>query len=579
MLRLSIEQVELVDGLVLSRHAAGTGRVLAQAFPALTARLADRFGAFVEAALAQGRRLGFEHAVDLAGYAGLWCLWGAGFEDKPGFEWAREILADPARSPTLKVHQLRHRSREELTRRRAAGATGNGNAGGVGVAEFDAAVARVDAGVVALAAAQSVFEVETPWQPVRACDIGQIEMRIVEPAGRLEYRRNEAGWQRVPAVAPALPDLDLSHVDTALPAQLLLGHALRGGTAARVNLKIQMHAVCDPRVHAEVVHVDGVKRLAWQGRDAARLAVPVYAAPSEAASSAIAAQQPAAAQTIEVSSCGQRDAGAPFGAFVLALQVQPATQWLLQVQHPAWLPMAWPNADALPPPAAQVRLEADGAPRPAAASQQAWAGLQAAMRAGLARLHEAWGKALEGEAPRLDVQAAALMGQAGLAWGWQRGETGVAMHCEAVFDWVACAVDLTLAGEVVEGAARARIRAICQGRSEWRSSLKAHGEELAAALGAARCSWRFPIRLELDPLAGAGFATLALREPAAAAAAAIVGECGLRPRPDAIGWEWFFGLRVEPLALATTLADPLLGIAQQSRVLLPALTLVDWSAP
>ena len=258
--------------------------------------------------------------------------------------------------------------------------------------------------------------------------------------------------------------------------------------------------------------------------------------------------------------------------------MQPATQWLLQVQHPAWLPMTWPNADAVPPPAAQVRLEADGAPRPAAPSQKAWTGLQAAMRAGLARLHQAFGKALEGEAPRLDVQAAALMGQAGLAWGWQRGEAGVAMRVEAVFDWVACAIDLTLAGEMVQGAARARVRAVCQGRSEWRSSLDAQGDQLGAALAGARCSWRFPIRLELDPLAGPGFATLALRA-APEAPAAIVGECGLRPLAGAPGWEWFFGLRVEPLALATTLADPLLGATQQSRPLLPALTLVDWSAP
>ncbi|MEO6409386.1 MAG: hypothetical protein ABIO45_11630 [Burkholderiaceae bacterium] len=574
MLRLTIEQVELLDAFVQSRHASGIGSVLAQAFPALTARLADRFGAFVEAALTQGRRFGIEHPIDLAGYAGLWCVWGAGFEDKPGLEWAAEILADPSRPATLKVHQLRHRSREELARRSTAAAP----ASGMGAAEFDAAVARVDAGVAALADSQSVFEIETPWQPVRACDVGQIEMRIVEPAGRLEYRRTEAGWQRLPAVAPALPDLAWSHVDAPPPAQLLLGHALRGGSAARVNLKIQMHAVCDPRVHAEVVHVDGVKRLAWQGRDAARLAVPVYAAPAEAASRAIAAQQPAAHQTIAVASCGQRDAGASFGAFVLDMRVQPATQWLLQVQHPAWLPMVWPNADAVPPPGAQVRLEADGAARPAAPSQTAWAGLQAAMRAGLSKLHEAWGKALEGEAPRLEVQAAALMGQAGLAWGWQRGDTGVAMRCEAVFDWVACAIELTLSGEVVQGAARARIRVICQGRSEWRSSFVAQGDELAAALAGARCSWRYPIKVELDPLAGAGFATLTMRT-APEPAAAIVGECGLRPRADAIGWEWFFGLRVEPLALATTLADPLLGSTQQSRPLLPALTLVDWSAP
>ncbi len=575
MLRLSIEQIETLDALVLSRHAAGIGRVLAQTFPALTARLAERFDAFVEAALAQGRRLGIEHAVDLAGYAGLCCLWGAGFEDKPGFEWARDILADPARLPALKVHQLRHRSRDELARRSAGGAP----VGGVGVAEFDAAVVRVDAGAVALEAAQSVFEIETPWQPVRACDIGQLELRIVEPPGRLDYRHAEAGWQRVPASPPSLPDLSLSHVADAPPPQLLLGPALRGGNATRVNLVLKMQAVCDPRVHAEVVHVDGVKRLSWRGRDAARLAVPVYAAPAESASSAIAAQQPAEQQTIEVKSCGQRDAGAPFGAFVLALQVQPATQWLLQVQHPAWLPMSWPDAGAaLPPPAAQVRLEADGSLRPAAPSQKAWDGLQAALRTGLARLFEAWGKALEGEAPRLEVQAAALVGQAGIAWGWQRFDAGVAMRCEAVFDWIACVIDLTLAGEMVQDSARARVRAVCQGRSEWRSNLDAQGEALAAALTGARCAWRYPIRLELDPLAGPTFATLAL-DAVPDPPAAIVGECGLRPRAGAAGWEWFYGLRVEPLALATTLADPLLGSTRQRRALLPALTLVDWSAP
>ncbi|MEO7150836.1 MAG: hypothetical protein ABIX46_03855 [Burkholderiaceae bacterium] len=578
MLRLTIEQLEAIEALALSRHAVGTGRMLAQAFPALTARLADRFGAFVEAALAQGRRLGFEHAVDLAGYAGLWCLWGAGFEDKPGFEWAHEILADPARSPTLKVHQLRHRSREELRRRGAELAAGSPAGAGMGAAEFDAAVVALDTGVGALAAAQAVFEPEARWQPVRACDLGSIDLRIVEPADRHEYRRNDSGWQRVAAASPALPDLAWSHVDAPPPAQALLGHPLRGGTATRINLKVQMHAVCDPRVHAEVVHVDGVNRIGWHGRDAARLSLPVYAAPPVPTAATIAAVLPVATQTLEVTSCGQRDAGAPFGDFQLAVQVQPATQWLMQVQHPAWLPMAWPNADALPPPAAQSRLEADGVARPPGPSQAAWAGLQAAVRAGLSRLFDVWSLSLDGAAPRLEAQVGALMGQGGLTWGWQRRDaTTIAMRCEGLLDFVGCALDLALTGELVVGPARARLKVACQGRSELRATLSGDAEP-ATVLAGARAAWRYPLLVEIEPLAADGFATLSRATAATPADAAIVGECGLRPRPDGIGWEWHFGLRVEPLVLATTSSDPLVGVSQQSRALLPALTLVDWSA-
>ena len=571
MLRLSIEQFERLEALALARRAAGAAEVLAQVFPAVTQRLAERFAAFVEAALQQGQRHAIEHGVDLAGYAGLWCVWGPGFEEKPGFEWAREILADPQRRPGVKVHQLRHRSREELRRRQGPGVSAAAP-GSVTLAEFDAGVARLDSGVAALADSRAVFEAEAPWQPVRACDVASIDLRIVEPADRHEYRHSAAGWQRVAAPSPALPDLAWSHVDAPPPALALLGNRLRSGTATRLNLKLQMHAVCDPRRHAEVVHADGIRRLTWHGRDAARLAVPLYAAdaagPAEA-DAAIGAVAPAPLQSIEVTSCGQRDAGASFGAFTLGLQVHPSTQWLLQVQHPAWLPMTWPNADAVPPPQAQLRFEADGVARPAPARQAAWQGLQTATRAGLARLFEAWSKALDGASPRLDVQAAALMGQAGITWGWQRRDaTTLAMRCEGLLDLVACALDLVLAGELIAGAARSRIKLSCKGRSELRLALDSHGTP-AQALAEARRSWRFPFTVELEPLATPGIATVYARATPEPASGAIVGECGLRPGADGIGWQWFFGLRVEPLTLTTVVADPLLGNSEHSRMLLP----------
>jgi hypothetical protein len=47
---------------------------------------------------------------------------GAGLDGKPAFAWAAEILADPRRSAALKLHQLAHRTRDELRQRQAAAA-------------------------------------------------------------------------------------------------------------------------------------------------------------------------------------------------------------------------------------------------------------------------------------------------------------------------------------------------------------------------------------------------------------------------------------------------------------------------
>ncbi len=59
---------------------------------------------------------------------------------------------------------------------------------------------------------------------------------------------------------------------------------------------------------------------------------------------------------------------------------------------------------------------------------------------------------------------------------------------------------------------------------------------------------------------------------------ALVGECGLRPRADGAGQQWFFVLRIEPVAITVETADPLLGAARRVRNVFAAMTLVDWSA-
>ena len=66
MLRLTWEQFDRLEQLTLKRHAASISGVLAQTWPALTERLQDRWPAFVEAAVQQGRKHGLVDAGDLA---------------------------------------------------------------------------------------------------------------------------------------------------------------------------------------------------------------------------------------------------------------------------------------------------------------------------------------------------------------------------------------------------------------------------------------------------------------------------------------------------------------------------------
>src|SRR5206468_8888905 len=135
--------------------------------------------------------------------------------------------------------------------------------------------------------------------------------------------------------------------------------------------------------------------------------------------------------------------------------------------------------------------------------------------------------------------------------------------------------------ELAIGGARARVRAEAKGRCELRMSIAQLGAQAPEGqeLKAAQRSWRFPYAVDVEPLASADLVTLCAAPGAAdAPTGAIVGECGLRPRPDGAGFHWFFALRTEPLAITLQTTDPVLGSARHVRTLLPAAVLVDWSA-
>lgn len=581
MLRLSHEQLDAIQGLLARRHAQAVAGVLADAWPAVVQRLRERWPAFVEAALQQAGRLGIAAVPDLARFASLWCIWGASFADKPGFEWARDIVADPRRTPALKVHQLLHHTRAELARQPAPAP---GAAPVVSVAQFDAALAALQQRTASLAAARGLFLDEPAAPPIVACDIATLDLLVAE--GEIpEYRLTAGVWQRAGAPKLGLPALQWTRAPDE-PAEFAVpSHPLRGGPAARLNLRVTPQAVCDPRVHPEVLHVSPQGRLAWKGRDAARLSLALYASPPEPPDpklgpDGIAARAAPELHRVEVASCGLRDAGAPFGAVSIGIRVVPAVQWKLEVRHGGFPALAWPNPPVGEAPGATgCQLEADGRPVDAVPWQRDWAQLPGRFRAGLEKLFNAWARQVENA--RLEVEAAPLVGQAALTWGWRRtAADAVAMRTEGRIDLLACSLDLRLSGELVHEGARARIVLACKGRSELRLDVAQLGDaaEEGHGLAAVKRSWRFPFTLEVEPLAGGGTTVLQARPLPAELLGALSGECGLRPRPDGKGQQWYFRLGLEPAQLALAAADPLLGTTHLQRELLPAQPLVDWSA-
>jgi hypothetical protein len=206
---------------------------------------------------------------------------------------------------------------------------------------------------------------------------------------------------------------------------------------------------------------------------------------------------------VSISSCGLRDAGAPFGHLAIQLRVFPATQYLLQLRHAAWPAMAWPATnEAAAAPAALCTIEADGKPADAASWQRAWVGLHAAFRQGMERLYNEWDRAVVGGSARLEVEASPLVGQARLTWGWRRtAPSVVAMRIAGSLDLLALAIDMRLSGQLAEGSARARMAIHCKGRSELRMTVAQLGAAAAEAqdLKSAVRTWRFPLLLDIEP--------------------------------------------------------------------------------
>lgn len=586
---LNAEQTAALVALTRARDLKRLEAALAEAFPAVPARLADRYGDLIALGAQRGAAHGLTHLLCIARYLACWCAFGAEFESKPGFEWAAAILGAP-RGEGAKAFQLCRRARDELIVKRPGAAQSQPSA-----TEFLQALALLDerlrqAGALASLLPRASIKLGQP------CDLDALDLRLIDHDWRREYRQVDGLWQREPC-GPAEPErrgVTLSAgigagVDSAaaLPEQLtILSQPAGSAAAARLRVRSKSVACCDAQVHPllSLTNDQGLRQL--RGPRTADLSLTLHAdaappPPPGALAPTIAHEGSPALQRLELASCGLRDSGAPLEAVQTRLAIYPAEQHLLAWRReplPAIeLPGALPDLGALPAP--RCRLERDGAPLDAAA----WiAGLQALDRQLVERLGAlltAWERTSGVEAARLSAEPALLAGTAALTWGWTEGATGLAappqMRVEGLVDLLACRLRLRLAGRLHLDGSTSLVQLHCDGEASLRQSWRRHPEaDLATALKPLQLEIRFPFTLAWQPLAAA---ELALLTPLTAPRGALVGRCGLRPRPGGPGLQFFAELAIEPVAVALRWDEPLLGSALFERPLLPAFKLLDWS--
>ena len=142
----------------------------------------------------------------------------------------------------------------------------------------------------------------------------------------------------------------------------------------------------------------------------------------------------------------------------------------------------------------------------------------------------------------------------------------------AALDFTALVLDLHLRGEIDWDGSRARITLRAQGRHDWRQQLDLRG---ADGLADARLAWTDRVTLSVEAIATGEPALLSAGPLADDLRGALVGSCGLRPRPDGLGYQWFYRLALEPVHVCLWRHCPVSGLQRQRRELLPALTLLS----
>lgn len=608
MLKLTQEQFEWLRSTQQSRINLALVASLDEQWPDLAAKLGARKHAFVEAALAQADQLGMAGDAGIeARFVNLWCVWGPSFVDKPGFEWAATIAKDIRLDAWAKIEQLTLRSLDMLQRQVVMGVTPD---------KFDAADEAMAAAVGASGRGLKAPQLGKPL--VRdACDLSAFDVAISEQPWRAQYRMAWAGSEAVIRLAPLAVPTQRFRTDTPLPPgaprepRQLAALALPAsrGHKAWLMARCTLEHVCDATVHPHVEIkteaggqvVDGAAagtvKLPLHSVDLATSPPPFPAPPPDAGTppkpagpvrtdftkGLLCREVPPRYVHLSAQTCGHRRYGAPLGDQEVVVAVHPADQWLLELKtapQPLW---HWPQThpQQMPPPPV-VRLERDGASVASTDWARAWTQLNTTLAQGLAAWHAQLAKQEVLLQPQVDVEPGLMHGS--MAWTWGMHEVVQAegssayLRAQALVRLMACSMNLQVAGELRHQTAHARIRLHAQGKAPLDSDLLHESPEqpLPGKLAAIKTAWRFPFTVEVESLSSPALGTMALLP--AGKPMAVVGELGLRPRPDGAGWAWYCLVKLEAALVPLCVSDPQTGQTIIQRDLWPETVLLDWSA-
>lgn len=555
------------------------GEHLGAQWPLMQERLGDRLPAFIELCAQQTLQRGFQRAASVARMANLWFVWGPAFNERPGFEWAAALLAQPPEQEWLVVHQLLQRSLQELKKLQDQGQAR------IEPTALAAADQRLVESFGRLGRQGELTPREPLPLPLKACDLEAAELRLLEPAATEQYVFAGGQWTRAAIATPAPVRVDIGNPVPRLVA--VLAHVPGAKPVAQVQLRSRSHAVCDGDLHPALGFGGTHGRWRWLGHETRAVSWPVHTLVQPGApagpGSAIAEETSPDIFKLDLEVCGLRDEGAALGSLGTQLWAWPAAQWMLTLERQAAeaQPVLAGREPALRS-ATRVSVECDGQPRDAALLRQRFdQGLEAATARALQALLATLGEVQGLAPPSLEGRLALLTGRAALTWGWALGPAGMNarafMRLLGALEMHAAQADLHAESELTLAEGRARVRLHCVGSAPLAQQLRREASEppLPATLMPAKAAFRLPFTAEVTPLATD---TGTLLQLAAPCTGALVGEAGLRPRlAGGSGWEWYASVRLEPAALPLRVLDPLLGARLLTHPLWDAMPLFDWS--
>lgn len=566
---------EAAEEAAWRRFVQELGEQLARAWPALQARLAERYDAFVDHAVQQALQRGITQAAGVARFVNLCVVWGPSFQDRPGFEWARGLLAASRDRQWLTVHQLVRRSLAELERRPDA--------------RIDApTLAAVDTSLLDRFAALGRFGdmrgAEAAPLPRRACDLEAAELRLPDGDTLMAYQLDAGEWQRAAQPTPPPLRIALAHPAPALVSVLT---PPRGrGAPTRLQARLRAHAVCDADHHPAVGFAGPHGLWSWRGHETRAVSWPIATLeqplPAAGPGTAIAEETTPAIHRLDLEVCGLRDEDDALGGASIQVWAWPSTQWWIEIQRQAAPVQVVPTTgDPATRAGTRCRVEADGSTQDASGLESGFSqGLDAAAAQALQALSAAWQGVSGLQQASLEGALGVLVGRAAMSWGWHLGASGLAgralMRVCGQLDMSACRAELQFAGDLICDQARGRLKLRVVGDAPLAHDVRRDSEAapLMNTVLPLMTSFSLPVVAELEPLAAEDGSLL---QAAAAATGALVGEAGLRPRTSGgSGWEWFARLRLEAVTLPILVSDPLLGESVQTVALLPAMQLIDW---